>query len=48
MVFLLFSILGFIVLRLSFRGRFGTFVLLAVAFGLAADLALDLLIAAQK
>ena len=48
MVFLIFAVLGFIVLRLSFRGRFGTFVLLAVVFGLAADFALDLLIAAQK
>jgi hypothetical protein len=48
MMFLVFAILGFIVLRLSFRGRFRTFVLIAVVFGLAADLALDLLIAAQK
>jgi hypothetical protein len=48
MVFLVFAILGFIVLRLTFRGRFRTFVLLALAFGLAADLALDLLVAAQK
>jgi hypothetical protein len=48
MVFLIFAILGFIVLRLSFRGRVTTFVLLAVALGLAADFALDLLIAGQK
>jgi hypothetical protein len=48
MVFVVFAILGFVVLRLSFRGRFRTFLLLAVVFGLAADLALDLLIAAQK
>ena len=48
MVFLIFAVLGFIVLRLSFRGRFTTFVLLAVVVGLAADFALDLLIATQK
>jgi len=48
MVFLIFALLGFIVLRLSFRGRFATFVVLAVVLGLAADFALDLLIAAQK
>jgi hypothetical protein len=48
MVFLIFSVLGFLVLRLSFRGRFRTFLLLAIVFGLAADFALDLLIAAQK
>jgi hypothetical protein len=48
MVFLVFAVLGFVVLRLSFRGRFKTLVLLAVAFGLAADLALDLLVAARK
>jgi len=47
-VFLIFALLGFIVLRLSFRGRFATFVVLAVVLGLAADFALDLLIAAQK
>jgi hypothetical protein len=48
MVFLVFAFLGFVVLRLSFRGRFTTLVLLAVVIGLAADFALDLLIAAQK
>jgi hypothetical protein len=48
MVFLIFAGLGFIVLRLSFRGRVMTFVVLAVALGLAADFALDLLIAAQR
>ena len=48
MVFLIFAVLGFIVLRLSFRERLGTFLLLAVIVGLAADFALDLLIAAQK
>ena len=48
MVFLIFAVLGFIVLRLSFRGRFATFVVLAVVLGLAADFALDLLIAAPK
>jgi len=47
-VFLIFALLGFIVLRLSFRGRFRTFLLLSVAIGLLADFALDLLIATQK
>jgi hypothetical protein len=47
-VFLIFAVLGFVVLRLSFRGRFRTFLLLSVAIGLLADFALDLLIAAQK
>jgi hypothetical protein len=48
MVFLVFAVLGFVVLRLSFRGRFKTLILLSVVFGLAADFALDLLIAARK
>ena len=48
MVFLIFAVLGFLVLRLSFRGRFATFLVLAVVVGLAADFALDLLIAVQK
>jgi hypothetical protein len=48
MVFLIFAVLGFIVLRLSFRGRFATLVALAVVLGLVADFALDLLIVGQK
>jgi hypothetical protein len=47
-VFVIFAVLGFVVLRLSFRGRLRTFLLLSVAIGLVADFALDLLIAAQK
>ena len=44
MLFAVFAVLSFIVLRLTFRGRLRTFVLLAIVLGLLADLALDVLV----
>jgi hypothetical protein len=44
MLFVVFAVLAFIVLRLTFRGRLRTFVLLAIVLGLLADLAFDVLI----
>jgi prepilin signal peptidase PulO-like enzyme (type II secretory pathway) len=43
-MFPVFAILAFVVLRLSFRARWRTLLLLAVVIGLLADFAIDLLV----
>jgi hypothetical protein len=48
MVFLIFSVLAFLVLWMSRRVQFRTTVFLAVAVGLAADFLLDLLLALRR
>ena len=47
MPFLIFTVLGFVVLRLTFRARFKTLIILAVLIGLVADFGLDLLVAVR-
>jgi len=44
MVFGVFAVLAFIILRLTFRGRLGRILLAAIVIGLVADSALDLLV----
>jgi len=46
--FVLFAILGFIVLRLTFRARLRTILLLALVCGLLGDFAVDLLVTLRK
>jgi hypothetical protein len=45
MPFLVFAVLAFIVLRLTFRARVRTLLLAAIVIGLLGDFGLDLLIA---
>jgi hypothetical protein len=48
MIFVVFSILSFIVLRLTVRARWRTLLLLAVVIGLIGDFVADLLVAFQR
>jgi hypothetical protein len=48
MIFFVFAPLAFIVIRLSVNWRWRTVALAAAAIGLAADLALDFLIASRR
>ena len=44
MIFLIFTPLAFLVLRLTFRGRWRTILLFAVVIGLAADMIFDVMV----
>lgn len=48
MIFLVFTVLAFIVLRLTFRMRWRTLLLLAVLAGLVGDAIIDLVIARRS
>jgi len=45
MIFAIFAVLAFIVLRLTFRARLRTLILAALFIGLVGDFAVDLLVA---
>ena len=44
MIFVIFAILSFVVLRLTFRARFRTLILASLILGLVADYAIDFLV----
>jgi len=45
MIFVIFAVLAFIVLRLTFRARVRTLILASLLIGLVGDFAVDLLVA---
>ena len=48
MIFGIFAILAFVVLRLTFRARWRTLILAALVIGLVADFAVDFLVALRR
>jgi hypothetical protein len=46
--FLIFTVLAFFILRLTFRIRFRTLALLSLVTGMAADLMLDLIVMLRR
>ena len=48
MIFAIFAILGFIILRLTFRARWRTLLILSLLIGVLADYAVDVLITFRR
>ena len=48
MIFAIFAVLAFVVLRLTFRIRWRTLILAALIIGLAADYAVDVLVTLRR
>jgi hypothetical protein len=47
-IFAIFAILSFVVLRLTFRARWRTLILAALVIGLVADYAVDVLVTLRR
>jgi hypothetical protein len=48
MIFGIFAVLAFVILRLTFRARWRTLILAAVIIGLVADYAVDVLVTLRR